>query len=163
TCMTAVRRLLIIVCVLAATMTSAQTTRKRPTPNPTPAPAPEPTTVSTSPATADVPASDQATTAPVTADTDKDANDPRAPKLTRTLTGRTKTAMERSVGIQPQPATPEMAGESLRSQSGAFDWFGNGTLQHTSPETPPSTSLDAFAQRQTLWNFGVSQLIATGG
>jgi HAE1 family hydrophobic/amphiphilic exporter-1 len=157
--MTAVRRLLIIVCVFAATMTSAQTTRRRPTPNPTPAP--EPTTVSTNPATADVPLSDQATTAPVTADTDKDVNDPRALKMT--LEEAIKTAMERNVGIQLQRYTTEMAGESLRSQYGIFDWFGNGTFQHTSSETPPSTSLDAFAQRQTLWDVGVSQLVPTGG
>ena len=157
--MTAVRRLLIIVCVLAATMTSAQTTRKRPTPNPTPAP--EPTTVSTNPATADVPLSDQATTAPVTADTDKDVNDPRALKMT--LEDAIKTAMERNVGIQLQRYTTEMAGESLRSQYGIFDWLGTGTLQHTSSETPASTSLDAFAQRQTIWDVGVQQLIPTGG
>jgi HAE1 family hydrophobic/amphiphilic exporter-1 len=157
--MTAVRRLLIIVCAIAATMASAQTTR-RPRPNP-PAPAPEPATVTTDPAKADVPASDQAATAPVTADTDKDVSNPRALRLT--LDDAIKTTMERNVGIQFQRYTTEMAGESLRSQYGPFDWFGTGLLQHTSSETPPSTSLDTSASRQTIWDFGVQQTIATGG
>lgn len=153
--MTAVRRLLIIACAFGATMTSAQTTR------PTPKPAPEPTTVSTNPATADVPASDQAATAPVTADTDKDLNNPRALKIT--LDDAIKTAMERNVGIQLQRYTTEMAGESLRSQYGIFDWLGSGTFSHASSETPPSSSLDTSATRQTVWDVGVSQLIPTGG
>src|SRR5437867_7083130 len=161
--MTAVRRLLIIVCVFAATMASAQTTRPRPrlpiAPEKTPEPAP--TTVTTNPAQADVPASDQAATAPVTADTDKDVNNPRALHLT--LDAAIKTAMERNVGIQLQRYTTEMAGESLRSQYGLFDWFGTGLLQHSSSENPPSTSLESSATRQSIWDVGVQQTIPTGG
>src|SRR5437667_8561016 len=103
TCMTAVRRLLIIVCALAATMASAQTTRRprtnRPAPAPAPAnPEPTPTTLTTSPAQSDMPARDQAATAPVTADTDKDVSNPRALHLT--LDEAIKTTMERNIGIQ---------------------------------------------------------------
>ena len=156
--MTAVRRLLIIVCVFAATMTSAQTTRK---PRPTPAPEPAPTTVSTNPAQADVPMSDQAATAPVTADTDRDVNDPRAMHLT--LDSAIKTAMERNIGIQLQRYTTEMAGESLRSQYGLFDWLGTSSLSHSSSETPTSSRLQSTAQRLTIWDFGVQQVIPTGG
>jgi outer membrane protein TolC len=156
--MTAVRRLLIIVCVFAATMASAQTTRK---PRPTPAPEPAPTTVSTNPAQADVPLSDQAATAPVTADTDRDVNDPRAMHLT--LDNAIKTAMERNVGIQLQRYTTEMAGESLRSQYGLFDWLGTSSLSHSSSETPTSSRLQSTAQRLTIWDFGVQQVIPTGG
>jgi outer membrane protein len=156
--MTAVRRLLIIVCVFAATMASAQTTRK---PRPTPAPEPAPTTVSTNPTQADVPMSDQAATAPVTADTDRDVNDPRAMHLT--LDNAIKTAMERNIGIQLQRYTTEMAGESLRSQYGLFDWLGTSSLSHSSSETPTSSRLQSTAQRLTIWDFGVQQVIPTGG
>src|SRR5438034_3545551 len=161
--MTAVRRLLIIVCVFAATMASAQTTRPRPrlpiAPEKTPEPAP--TTVNTNPAQADVPASDQAATAPVTADTDKDVNNPRALHLT--LDAAIKTAMERNVGIQLQRYTTEMAGQSLRSQYGLFDWLGTSALSHSSSETPTSSRLQSTAQRLTIWDFGVQQVIPTGG
>ena len=168
--MTAVRRLLIIVCVLAATMSSAQTTKTprprnlRPAPTATPqTPAPEsaPTTVTTNPAEGQVPMSDQAATAPVAADTDKDVSDPRALRLS--LDEAVKTTMERNVGIQVQRYTTEMGGESLRSQYGVFDWFGTGALSHSSSETPPSSSLESSASRQTIWDFGVQQLIPTGG
>ena len=76
---TAVRRLLIIVCVAGATVCatstvplSAQTTKKTRTSTP------QPTTVATDQAQAngDVPKSDQAATSKVSADTDKDASDP---------------------------------------------------------------------------------------
>ena len=169
--MTAVRRLLIIVCVFAATMSSAQTTpttprprRLRPAPTATPqtpAPEPAPTTVTTNPAEAQVPMSDQAATAQVTADTDKDVSNARALRLS--LDEAVKTTMERNVGIQLQRYTTQMAGESLRSQYGLFDWLGTGLLQHSSSETPPSTSLEASAQRQSIWDVGVQQTIPTGG
>ncbi len=155
--MIAVRRPLIIVCALAATMASAQTTRK----TTKPAPEPAPTIVTTNPAQADVPVSDQAATAPVTADTDKDLSNPRALRLT--LDEAIKTTMERNVGVQLQRYSYEMAGESLRSQYGLFDWFGNSTLSHTSSETPTSSRLQSSASRTTVWDFGVSQLIPTGG
>jgi outer membrane protein len=164
--MTAVRRLLTIVCALAAaTMASAQTTRRpRPQRPPAAAPAnpePAPTTVSTNPEQTTVPSSDQAATAPVTADTDQDLNNPRALHLT--LDQAIKTAMERNVGIQLQRYTTEMAGQSLRSQYGLFDWLGTGTLSHQSSETPPSSSLEALASRQSIWDVGVQQVIPTGG
>ena len=159
--MTAVRRLLIIVCALAATtMASAQTTRRTPT-KPAPAPAPEPTAVTTNPEQVSVPTSDQAATAPVTADTDQDVKNPRALHLT--LDGAVKTAMERNVGIQLQRYTTEMAGESLRSQYGLFDWLGTSTISHQSSEQPPSSSLNGFGSRFTLFDFGVGQVIPTGG
>jgi HAE1 family hydrophobic/amphiphilic exporter-1 len=158
--MTAVRRLLIIVCALAATtMASAQTTRRRPTP--APPPAPEPTTVTTNPEQVNVPPSDQAATAPVTADTDKDISNPRALHLT--LDEAIKMTMERNLGIEISRYNERMAGESLRSQYGPFDWFATGNLSHTSSETPTSSRLASSAQRLTIWDFGVSQLLPTGG
>src|SRR5205823_5377395 len=159
-CMTAVRRLLIIVCALAATtMASAQTTRR--TPRPTPAPQPAPTTVTTTPEQTTVPVSDQAATAPVAADTDKDVRNPRALHLT--LDDAIKTTMERNLGIEIQRYSERMAGESLRSQYGLFDWLATANLQHTSSETPTSSRLQSTASRTTIWDFGVSQELPTGG
>jgi outer membrane protein len=134
--MTAVRRLLIIVCAFAAAIASAQTT-----------------TVTTNP--------DQAATAPVMADTDRDVSNPRALKLT--LDEALKTAMERNIGVQLTRYDYQMAGESLRSQYGTFDWLGTSFLQHTSSETPTSNTLASTAFRGTTANFGVEQFIPTGG
>src|SRR5439155_1415484 len=156
-CMTAVRRLLIIVCAFAATMASAQTTKKPASP----APAPAPTIVTTNPASADVPVTDQAATVAVSADTDKDLSDPRALRLT--LDDAIKTAMERNVGVQVQRYSYQMAGESLRSQYGLFDWLADSTLSHQSSETATSSSLQASAQRLTIADVGVGQVIPTGG
>src|SRR5688572_23561501 len=136
TCMTAVRRLLIIVCAFAAAIASAQTT-----------------TVTTNP--------DQAATAPVSADTDRDVSNPRALKLT--LDDALKTAMERNIGVQLRRYDYQMAGESLRSQYGTFDWLGTSLLQHTSSETPTSNTLASTAFRGTTANFGIEQFIPTGG
>src|SRR5947209_16854205 len=107
--MTAVRRLLIIVCALLAAIASAQTTRRTTTKPAAPAPAPEPATVTTNPAQIEVPLSDQAATAPVTADTDKDLTDPRALRLT--LDQAISTTMERNIGVQVQRYNYQMAGE----------------------------------------------------
>jgi HAE1 family hydrophobic/amphiphilic exporter-1 len=134
--MTAVRRLLIIVCAFAAAIASAQTT-----------------TVTTNP--------DQAATAAVTADTDRDVSDARALRLT--LDDALKTAMERNIGVQLRRYDYQMAGESLRSQYGTFDWLGTSFLQHTSSETPTSNTLASTAFRGTTANFGVQQVIPTGG
>lgn len=134
--MTAVRRLLIIVCAFAAAIASAQTT-----------------TVTTNP--------DQAATPPVSADTDRDVSDPRALRLT--LDEALKTAMERNIGVQLRRYDYQMAGESLRSQYGTFDWLGTSFLQHTSSETPTSNTLASTAFRGTTANFGIEQVIPTGG
>lgn len=133
--MTAVRRLLIIVCAFA-TIASAQTT-----------------TTTTNP--------DQAATPVVTAATDQDANDSRALRLT--LDDAIKTAMERNIGLQLRRYDYQMAGESLRAQYGTFDWLGTSLLQHSSTESPTSNTLESTASRITTANFGVSQFIPTGG
>ena len=135
--MTAVRRLLIIVCAFAATIASAQTTK----------------TVTTNP--------DRAATLEVKAATDQDVTDPRALRLT--LDDAIKTAMERNIGLQLRRYDYQMAGESLRSQYGTFDWLGTSFLQHTSQETPTSNTLSNTAFRGTTANFGVEQFIPTGG
>jgi len=135
--MTAVRRLLMIVCAFAATIASAQTT----------------TTVTTNP--------DQAATPVVSAPTDQDISNPRALRLT--LDEAIKTTMERNIGLQLRRYDYQMAGESLRSQYGTFDWLGTSFLQHSSTESPTSNTLESTASRITTANFGVSQFIPTGG
>src|SRR5947209_7790586 len=71
--------------------------------------------------------------------------------------------MERNLGIEIQRYSERMAGESLRSQYGLFDWLATANLQHTSSETPTSSRLQSTASRTTIWDFGVSQELPTGG
>ena len=107
--MTAVRRWTSIICLsLAATSLSAQTAAK-------------PQTTS---------ATARRATEPVTAETDRDLNDPSALKVS--LQDALRTSMERNLGISLQSYDFRMAGESLRSQYGLYDWFASGNLAQTS-------------------------------
>ena len=110
--MTAVRRWTSIICLtLMAVSLSAQTTT---------------TTTTTTQTQTTVTAAGLKTTQPVTAETDKDLTDPNAMKLS--LQDAFRTSMERNLGISLQSYDFRMAGESLRSQYGLYDWFASGTL-----------------------------------
>jgi HAE1 family hydrophobic/amphiphilic exporter-1 len=99
--------------------------------------------------------------APVTADTDKDLSNPRALRLS--LDEAMKTAMERNIGIQVQRFDYLEAGQSLRSSYGIFDWFTTADLERQSQKSPTVSQFQASSSRANVWNFGVSQLIPTGG
>jgi outer membrane protein len=159
--MTAVRRMLAVLCVLGATALTAQTRSTKPAAQ-TPMPAPAPKTVTTTPSP-DVQV--QPVTAPVTppvaADTDKDLANPRAVRLS--LDDALKTAMERNIGIDVQLYDYLEAGQSLRGSYGIFDWLATGTLQEQKQQSPPISTFQASGSRATVANIGVSQLIPTGG
>jgi outer membrane protein len=166
--MTAVRRLLIILCVATTAALSAQTTKKGTAsntniPGSTARPAPiTPTTVSADPADAQHSSSTAAPqTPPVTADTDKDLSDPRALRLS--LDDAVRTTMERNLGIQIQRYDYQMTGQSYIGQFGIFDPLLTGSFEKSSSKSPTISTNQAASSRSTSANFGVSTLLPTGG
>ena len=155
---TAVRRLLIIICVTGAVSLSAQTTKKTTTSTP------QPGTVTTdqAQANADIPKSDQAATPPVTADTDKDANDPRAMRLS--LDDAIHTTLEKNIGVQLQRYDLGMAGAQVLGAYGIFDPVAGATLTHSSSQSPATS---AFASNGKTGNteadLTLRDTIPTGG
>ena len=147
--MTAVRRFSAVVCLLGATSLAAQT----PTPAPKIVPV-QPTPLQVVPTTEPV-------TAQVTADTDRDLSDPRALKLS--LDDALKTAVQNNVGIQLERYTLLESGQSLRGQYGIFDWFTAADIERQSSQSPTTSQFAPSGSRATIANFGLSQLIPTGG
>lgn len=142
--MAAVRRWTSIVCLsLTAAALPAQTTT---TNTQTPAPAPG-TTV-------------QRTTPPVSAETDKDLTDPNAMKLS--MEEALRTSMERNLGISLQSYDYRMAGESLRSQYGLYDWFAQGKLSRAKVKGIDATGGTGSTETDVA-NLGVAQNLPAGG
>ena len=136
--MTAVRRLLIASMALAAMPLSAQTRATTTTQTPV-----------------------RRETAAVTAETDQDLNSPRALRLS--LDEAIRATIANNLGIQVQELEYRMAGESLRSSYGIFDWFGTGIFRETSQRTPVISQFLSSGGRSFVANVGVEQLIPTGG
>jgi len=154
---TAVRRLLIIICVTGAVSLSAQTTKKTTTSTPRPG------TVTTdqAQANADIPKSDQAATPPVTADTDKDANDPRAMRLS--LDDAIHTTLEKNIGVQLQRYDLGMAGAQVLGAYGVFDPFASATLNHSSSQSPATSQFVSTGGTRTEADLSLRDTIPTGG
>src|SRR5213075_2277188 len=91
------------------------------------------------------PAPTQRTTEPVTAETDKDVTSPRALRLS--LDEAVRTTMAQNLGINIQRYDYLMAGQSLRSQYGLYDWYATGALEHSASEFPTSNSLQSASER----------------
>src|SRR5712691_5730825 len=161
--MTAVRRLFLVICALSTMTLAAQTTgtAKKTTQTPMPTPAPKVVPVEPPEATVQVTPTSEPVTAPVTADTDKDLANPRALKLS--LDDALKTSVERNVGISIQRFDYLEAGQSLRSSYGIFDWFSIADIERQSSNSPVTSQFLSSGSRATIANFGVSQLIPTGG
>ena len=107
------------------------------------------------------PAPTQRTTEPVTAETDKDVENARALRLS--LDEAVRTTMVQNLGINIQRYDYLMAGQSLRSQYGLYDWYTTGTLLHSASDFPTSSSLESASERFTTANFGITQTVPTGG
>lgn len=101
------------------------------------------------------------TTDPVTAETDRDANDPQALQLS--LTEALTTAMRNNLGVELQSYDYRMAGHSLRSQYGIFDWFGTGRIAHNNATGATISELEPGEQSVTTLNLGVNQNLPAGG
>jgi outer membrane protein len=153
--MTAVRRLLIILCVVAAATLSAQTTKSGT------ASTPQSTSVSTDPGDVRTSTSTTPQTPPATADTDKDLTDPRAMRLT--LDDAVRTSMERNLGIQVQRYDYQMFGQRLIGQYGIFDPNLTAAFEKTSTRNPAVSTTQSSSRRTTSANFGVDTLLPTGG
>ena len=107
------------------------------------------------------PAPTPRTTEPVTAETDKDVASPNALRLS--LDEAVRTTMQQNLGISIQRYDYLMAGQSLRSQYGLYDWYTNGTLLHSSSTFPTASALESSSERFTTANVGLSQTVPTGG
>src|SRR5262249_15044149 len=145
----AVRRFTAVVCFLGASSLAAQTA------------APKPKVVPVPPAPPQVSPTTEPVTAAVTADTDRDLNNPRVLKLS--LDDALQTAVQNNVGIQLERYALLESGQSLRGQYGIFDWFSTGDIERQSTKSPTTSQFAPSGQRATIANFGVSQLIPTGG
>jgi Outer membrane protein len=154
---TAVRRLLIIVCMTGAVSLSAQTTKKTTTSTPQPAAA----TTDTAQASGDIPKADQAATVKVSADTDRDADNPRVMRLS--LDDAIHTTLERNIGVQLQRYDLLMSGEQLSGAYGVFDPLASATLNRSNSQSPALSAFDASSSGQTNANASVRDVIPTGG
>ncbi len=155
---TAVRRLLIIACVVGAVPLMAQPAKK------TTASAPQPASTMTTDSaqeSTDVPKSDQAATPPVSADTDKDASDPRAMRLS--LDDAIHTTLERNIGVQLQRYDLGMTGAQLQGAYSVFDPLASATLDHTNSQTPVSSAFQSSGGTATDANASLRDTIPTGG
>ncbi len=157
---TVVRRLLIIACVASAVSLSAQTTKKTTTKSSTPQPVPESTETPAGPGI-DIPKADQAATAPVTADTDKDANDPRAMRLS--LDDAIHTMMQKNIGLQIQNYDLLMFGEQVVGAYSVFDPTAGATLNQSKFKTAPTTAFQSSSGTSTDANISLRDTIPTGG
>jgi HAE1 family hydrophobic/amphiphilic exporter-1 len=107
------------------------------------------------------PAPTPRTTEPVTAETDQDVQNPRALRLS--LDEAVRTTMEQNLGISIQRYDYLMAGQSLVSQYGLYDWYATGNLEHSSSEFATSNTLQSSSAKSTTANFGLTQTVPTGG
>ena len=155
---TAVRRLLIIACVVSAVSLSAQTTKK----STTMAPA-QPAAVSTDTAqtNADIPKADQAATPPVTADTDKDAENSQAMHLS--LDDAIHTMLQKNIGLQIQNYDLLMFGEEVVGAYGVFDPIAGATLNRSKFKTAPTSAFQSNGGGSTDANLSLRDTIPTGG
>ena len=88
---------------------------------------------------------------------------PPRPRLSLSLDEAVKRALENNADIAVERLDPESAEASVREAQGAYDPFVSSTLSRSSRA---STSSNVFAQgttKTTVYNFGASQLLPTGG
>lgn len=97
----------------------------------------------------------------VSAETDRDANDPRAMRLT--LEGALNTALQQNLGVQLQTYEYRISDQNLRSQYGMFDWFTDANIFHTYNDNPTTNPFQSSGSRSTSIGAGVAQLLPTGG
>ncbi|HUP61872.1 MAG TPA: TolC family protein [Thermoanaerobaculia bacterium] len=101
------------------------------------------------------------TTEAVTAETDRDAEDPRALRLS--LDEAINTAVKQNLGVQLQTYEYHIAGQGLRSQYGLFDWIAAADVNQSSSQSPTTTTFVSSGSRVTSANGSVNQIIPTGG
>ena len=100
-------------------------------------------------------------TEPPTAATDRDANDPRALRLT--LDGALNTALTQNLGVQLQTYEYRISGENLRAQYGIFDFYTDANIRHAYADNPTTNPFQPSGSRSTSVGAGLSQTLPTGG
>lgn len=101
------------------------------------------------------------TTEPITAETDRDANDPRALRLT--LNGALTTALEQNLGVQLQTYEARIADQNLRSQYGLFDWIAAANIRQYNLSAPTTNQFQPSGAKSTSIGGSVNQILPTGG
>lgn len=95
----------------------------------------------------------------VTAGTDSES----AGAMRLSLDSAIDTAVERNLGVQIQRYDYRMSDYALRGTYGIFDWFAEADIRRLHREDPVTSTVFSSQSDQTIGNFGVSQLIPTGG
>jgi len=132
--MTAVRRLTMILCFFAVSL-GAQTGSK--------------------------PQAKPSGTVPQNITADRDANSSRALRLS--LDQAIGAAVTKNLGVELQHYDYRMSGQDLRAQYGPFDFFTTADLLRVSSENPVTSPFFTSQSNSTVFNFGLNQLLATGG
>ncbi|HEX6088344.1 MAG TPA: TolC family protein [Thermoanaerobaculia bacterium] len=107
-----------------------------------------------------------ATTAPrtteaISAETDRDAQDPRALRLS--LREAIGTAVQQNLGVQLQNYEYRIVGQNLRAQYGTFDFLTDASIRHSSDRSPTDNPFVPSGGRSTVFTAGVNQILPTGG
>lgn len=92
---------------------------------------------------------------------DKDAQDPRALRLT--LEEAISTAAKRNLGVEIQELEYESTGYVARSTYGLLDTYFSGYFATESSESPVITAVDASKRDVDTFNFGMRRQFSTGG
>ncbi len=154
--MTVVRSMLAALSIVSATAFAAPARA----PQSQPAPKSVPATPS-SPGAQSQAAVTEPPTAPVVADTDADLTNPQALRLS--LNDALVAAMKQNLGIDVQRYNYLEAGQLLVEQYGIFDWLATADIEQDRQISPPISRFQASGSRSTIADFGVSQLLPTGG
>lgn len=103
----------------------------------------------------------QRITEQVTAETDRDAQNPRALRLS--LSDAVNTAVRQNLGVQVQTYENRIAAQNFRGEYGLFDFIGAADVNTSSNRNPAASQFFASGSRSTAANASVNQIIPTGG
>lgn len=92
---------------------------------------------------------------------DRDAEDPRAMRLS--LDEAIRTAARRNLGVEIEADRFESSGYMARSTYGLFDTYLSANLATESSESPVISAVDASRRDVDTYNVGLRRLFSTGG
>lgn len=101
------------------------------------------------------------TTEQVAAETDRDANDPRAMRLS--LNDAITAALKQNLGVQIQNYETRITGFNLRREYGLFDFIGSGDVTSSSTRSATTSTIQTSSGRSVSTEAAVSQILPTGG
>lgn len=111
------------------------------------------------PQTAPTPAAPQAP--PSITTSTRDVDNPNALKLS--LDEAIRTAAEKNLGVSINRYDVQMSAAGVEGAYAPFDMFTNATLQTESQKQPVSADYLSSQTKQTVANFGLQQMLVTGG